>query len=120
MLPPLVADANIAFSVVKFLRSEGIDVVYTREQGWQHYQDKDILANAHSMNRFVMTHDSDFGQLAIDKNLPITGIILLRPGARPSSEVISDLRELLEMAVDWTPPLIAVYQFGRLRIRRLR
>ena len=119
MLPPLVADANIAFSVVRFLRFQGIDVIYTREQGWQLYEDKDILANAHSMNRFVLTHDSDFGHLAIARKQPITGIILLRPGARPSSEVISDLQELLKTEVDWTPPMIAVYQFGRLRIRRL-
>ena len=109
MLPALVADANIAFSVVRFLRSQGVDVKYTREQGWQHYEDNDILANAHTMNRFILTHDSDFGRLVIERNQPITGIILLRPGARPSSEVISDLQELLEMEVDWTPPLIAVY-----------
>ena len=119
MLPPLVADANIAFSVVRFLRSQGIDVVYTREQGWQLHEDKDILANAHSTDRFVLTHDSDFGHLAIYRKQPFTGIIHLRPGARPSSEVISDLQELLKMEVDWTLPLIAVYSFERLRIRRL-
>ena len=119
MLPLLVADANIAFSVIRFLRAQGVDVLSTREQGWQLHEDKDILANAHSMHRFVLTHDSDFGHLAVYQKQPITGIIHLRPGARPSSEVISDLQDLLKMEVDWTPPLIAVYQFGRLRLRRL-
>ena len=119
MLPPLVADANIAFSVVRFLRSQGIDVLYTREEGWQYYEDTEILANAHAMHRFVLTHDSDFGHLAVYLKQPTTGIIHLQPGARPSSEVISDLQGLLEMEVDWTPPLIAAYRFGRLRIRRL-
>lgn len=119
MLPPLVADANIAFSVVLFLRSQGIDVLYTREEGWQYYEDTEILANAHAMHRFVLTHDSDFGHLAVYLKQPTTGIIHLQPGARPSSEVISDLQDLLKMEVDWTPPLIAVYRFGRLRIRRL-
>ncbi|MDE0637101.1 MAG: DUF5615 family PIN-like protein [Candidatus Poribacteria bacterium] len=119
MLPSLVADANIAFSVVRFLRSQGIDVVYTREEGWQYYEDKEILANAHAMHRFVLTHDSDFGHLAVYLKQPTTGIIHLRPGARPSSEVISDLRDLLKKEVDCTPPLIAVHRFGRLRIRRL-
>ena len=33
MLPTLVADANIAFSVVRFLRSQGIDVRYARGRG---------------------------------------------------------------------------------------
>lgn len=65
MLPPLVADANIAVAVVRFLRSQGIDVVSAREEGWQFYEDKEILANAHTMNRYVLTHDSDFGKLAV-------------------------------------------------------
>ena len=119
MLPPLVADANIAYAVVEFLRSQGVDVLYVREEGWQFYADRDILANAHAMHRFILTHDSDFGTLAIYRNQAITGIIHLRQGERTSSEVIEDLQDLLKMQVDWTPPLIAVYQSGRLRIRRL-
>ena len=119
MLPPLVTDANIALSIVRFLRSQGLDVISTREEGWQHHEDQDVLANAHAMCRFVLTHDSDFGRLAIHLKRPITGIIHLRPGGRPSAEVIADLQNLLEMHVDWTPPLIAVYRSGRLRIRRL-
>ena len=119
MLPPLVADANIAVAIVRFLRLQGVDVVSVREEGRQHHEDEDILANAHAMRRFVLTHDSDFGRLAIHLKHPITGIIHLRPGGRPSAEVIADLQELLKMQVDWTPPLIAVYQSGRLQIRRL-
>ncbi len=119
MLPPLVADMNITAPVVQFLRSQGVDVVYAFEEGWHLYKDEDILANANMMDRFVLTHDSDFGHLAVYFKHPITGIILLRPGGRTPDEVISDLQNLLKMSVDWTPPLIAVYRFGRLRIRRL-
>ena len=119
MLPPLVTDMNITTPVVQFLRSQGVDVVSAFEEGWHHYEDAEILANAHLMDRFVLTHDSDFGHLAVYLKQPITGIILLRPGGRTPDEVISDLQGLLEMEVDWTPPLIAVYRFGRLRIRRL-
>ena len=119
MLPPLLADANIAVDIVQFLRLQGVDVVSVREEGWHHYEDQDILANAHAMCRFILTHDSDFGKLAVYLKHPTTGIIHLRPGGRPSVEVIADLQELLKMQVDWTPPLIAVYQSGRLRLRRL-
>lgn len=119
MLPPLVADMNITIPVVQFLRSQGVDVVSAFEEGWHLYEDTKILTNAHMMDRFVLTHDSDFGHLAVYLKQPITGIILLRPGGRTPDEVISDLQGLLEMEVDWTPPLIAVYRFGRLRIRRL-
>ena len=119
MLPPLVADVNIASRVVQFLRSQGVDIVCACEEGWGSYEDEDILATAHAMNRFVLTHDSDFGTLVVHQKQPITGIIHLRPGGRTSAEVIDDLQELLKMQVDWTPPLIAVYRSGRLRIRRL-
>ncbi len=119
MLPPLIADMNITTPVVQFLRSQGVDVVSAFEEGWHFYEDTKILANAHLMDRFVLTHDSDFGHLAVYLKQPTTGIILLRPGGRTPDEVISDLQDLLEMEVDWTPPLIAVYRFGRLRIRRL-
>ena len=119
MLPPLVADMNITTPIVQFLRSQRIDVVSAFEEGWHFYKDEDILANAHIMERFVLTHDSDFGHLAVYLKRPITGIILLRPGGRTPLEVIADLQELLEMHVDWPPPLIAVYRSGRLRLRRL-
>ena len=100
MLPPLVADANIAYAVVEFLRSQDVDVLYVREEGWQFYADQDILANAHAMRRFVLTHDPDFGTLAIHRNQAITGIIHLRQGERTSAEVIEDLQELLKMKVE--------------------
>ena len=119
MLPPLVADMNISVLVVEFLRSQGVDIVSAFEEGWYRYEDKDILSNAYMMHRYVLTHDSDFGQLAVQLKHPFTGIILLRPGGRTPDEVISDLQDLLKRDVDWTPPLIAVYRFGRLRIRRL-
>ncbi|MCH8290923.1 DUF5615 family PIN-like protein [Candidatus Poribacteria bacterium] len=120
MFPALVADMNIAASVVQFLRDSDVDVIYTDEQDWHNLTDTEILNRAHAMNRFVLTHDSDFGNLAIHHGQPITGILYLRPGDRPSAQVITDLQDLLDMEVDWTPPLIAVYQSGRLRLHRPR
>ena len=34
MLPPLVADMDIAAPVVHFLRAQGVDVLSAREEGW--------------------------------------------------------------------------------------
>ena len=120
MLPPLVADIDIAVSVIQFLRAQGVDVVAGREESWNRYEDRDILREAHAMNRFVLTHDSDFGTLAVHEGQTITGIIHLRPGNRPSSEVIADLQVLLNTEIDWTPPLIVVCESGKPpRLRRL-
>ncbi len=113
MLPPLVADINIAVSVIRFLRAQGVDVVAGREEGWYTYEDRDLLREAHVRNRFVLTHDSDFGTLAVHEGQPITGIIHLRSGNRPSAEVIADLQALLNTEIDWTPPLIVVCESGK-------
>jgi predicted nuclease of predicted toxin-antitoxin system len=122
MLPPLVADINIAVSVIQFLRAQGVDVVAGREESWNRYEDRDILRKAHEMNRFVLTHDSDFSTLAVLENQSITGIIHLRPGSGnlPREKVIADLQVLLNAKIDWTPPLIVVCQSGKPpRLRRL-
>ena len=37
MLPPLIADVNIASRVVQFLRSRGVDVVSACEEDWGLY-----------------------------------------------------------------------------------
>lgn len=120
MLPPLVADMNISDVVIEFLREQGVDVVAGREENWHRYQDHVILRKAHEMNRFVLTHDSHFGNLAIPESQPITGIIYLRSGHCSSEEVIADLQALLNTEIDWTPPLIVVCRSGKLpRLRRL-
>ena len=117
MLPSFVADMNIADPVIHFLRERRLDVVSARERGWGNLNDSEILIRAHATSRFVITHDSDFGTLAVHRGEPFTGILYLRPGGRPPAEVISDLEALMKVEVDWTPPLIAVYRAGRLRLR---
>jgi len=118
MLPPLVADMDIAVPVVHFLRRHGVDVLSAREEGWGALTDSQSLARAHAMGRFVLTHDADFGTLAMHRGEPLTGIVYLHPGGRPPAQVIADLQALLAVEIDWTPPVIAVYRSGRLRLRR--
>ena len=119
MLPPLVADMDIAAPVVHFLRAQGVDILSAREEAWGDLTDSQILARAHAMTRFVLTHDSDFGTLAVHRGEAITGIVYLRPGGRPPAEVMADVQALMAAEIDWTPPIIAVYRAGRLRIRKL-
>jgi predicted nuclease of predicted toxin-antitoxin system len=119
MLPPLAADMDIAAPVVDFVRAQGVDVLSAREEGWGDLTDSQILARAHAMARFVLTHDSDFGTLAVHRGESITGILYLRPGGRPPAEVMADIEALMAAEIDWTPPVLAVYRAGRLRLRRL-
>ena len=108
MLPPLVADVNIAVAVVQFLRDQGVDVVSSREQNWHNNEDRDILREAYEMNRFVLTHDSDYGELVIHQGETARGIIYMRAGSRQSKEVIASLQNLLNAEVDWTRRQIVV------------
>jgi predicted nuclease of predicted toxin-antitoxin system len=117
--PPLLADVNIAKQVIEFLRSEGIDVASVYERGLAHLDDEAILKLATEEQRFVLTHDSDFGDLVIAQRKPFFGVLFLRPGDDPSPVVIEGLRHLVAFDCDWTAPLLATYRDGRLRLRRL-
>src|SRR5262249_53207978 len=112
-------NVDIAVPVVHFLRRHSVDVLSAREEGWGTLTDSQILARAHAMGRFVLTHDADFGTLAVHRGEPIIGILYLRPGGRPPAQVIAVVQALLEAHIDWTPPVIAVYRAGRLRLRRV-
>jgi predicted nuclease of predicted toxin-antitoxin system len=96
-----------------------VDVLSAREEGWGDLTDSQILARAHAMTRFVLTHDADFGTLAVHRGEAITGIVYLCPGGRPPAEVMVDIRALVEAEIDWTAPLIAMYRAGRLRLWKL-
>ena len=61
MLPPLVADMDIGVPVVHVLRAQGVDVISAREEDWGALTDREIVARAHAMSRFVLTHDADCG-----------------------------------------------------------
>ena len=63
MLPPLLADVNVAIQVVAFLRDSGLDVASVYERGLAHLDDAAILELARQEKRFVLTHDADFGLL---------------------------------------------------------
>ena len=118
MLPPIIADINIAPQVVQWLRAEGIDVLHAYEERWFHTPDSEILARALIENRFVLTRDLDFGKLAVLLGEPYYGVISLRPGGRPPSKVIADLADLKARNIQWERGMLAVFRNGRLRIRR--
>ena len=66
-----------------------------REEDWGDLTDSELLVRGHAQSRFVMTHDSDFGTLAVHRGESLTGILYLRPGGWPPAEVIVDIEALL-------------------------
>jgi len=74
----ILADENISPRILSFLRAKGIDAADVKEKGWQGSNDRYILDMAYADERFVLTHDSDFGTLAINEGAPCYGIIYIR------------------------------------------
>jgi predicted nuclease of predicted toxin-antitoxin system len=69
-LPKLLADVNVAVEVVAWLRHCGVDVSSILERSLAHLDDEEILALARSEERFVLTHDSDFGRMIFAEGRP--------------------------------------------------
>ena len=119
----LLADENIHRDVVRFLRDRGFDVLHVAEEGMLGTTDVDLLRRAVSEDRVVLTHDRDFGTLAILAGEPIVGIVYLRPGHIAPGFTIETIEATLREEYDLSPPLILVIRRRdgqvRIRVRRL-
>lgn len=85
--------------------------------------DLTILRRAYEESRIVLTHDSDFGQLAVASLEPVLGIVYLRPGHFDPSFTMTTLATLFDEIDEVTPPFILVAERVanrvKIRIRRL-
>lgn len=120
---PLLADGNINAEVVLFLRKQGRDVRSIADEELFGLSDAAVLRKAHADGRVVLTHDSDFGMLAVMQNEPFTGIIYLRPGHIEPEFTIQTLQAIDGKPVDVQPPFVVIAEqrerVVRIRTRRL-
>lgn len=80
MSPRFVADENIARDLVLELRAQAWDVLSIGES-YAGGADIDVLACACRENRWLLTHDRDYGQLIFQQQKPAPpGVIYLRTG----------------------------------------
>ena len=114
----VLTDENVSPKVVAFLRNHGLDVLDTKEQGWQGKSDDDLLEIAYQDKRWVLTHDADFGTLAIHEGKPYFGIIFLRVRNLQSHNVIRVCKQLLHHDADFSPQALVVVEEARIRIRQ--
>jgi predicted nuclease of predicted toxin-antitoxin system len=116
---PLLMDENIHPDVVATLRAQGKDVRTVADEGLLGSDDLSLLQRAHSAARVVMTHDTDFGRLAILADEPFTGILFLRPGHISPKFVLDALAALESATIEVKPPFIVVVERreGQVRVR---
>lgn len=115
----ILTDENLSPRVVAFLRQEGINVRDTKEEQWHGKADEELLQIAYQEERFVLTHDADFGALAVNQGKPCYGILYLRLNNVKPSVIIHVWAELLQRDLSITPKTIWVIEERRLRIRHL-
>ncbi len=114
----LLADENVSPKVVAFLRAQGIDVLDTKERGWQGKSDDELLETAYQENRWVLTHDSDFGSLAIHEDKPYWGVVFLKPRDLKPRNVMRMCNQLLQHDADFSQRALVVVEEARIRIRQ--
>lgn len=119
----LFNDENIHADVVALLRGEGLDVRDVKESGLIGANDLDLIRLAFADSRVFLTHDSDFGALAVVVGEPVIGLVYLRPGHISPGFTIDTLRVLLGQTLNLNPPFILVAERTastvRIRVRNL-
>lgn len=114
----IVANENVASTVIRQLRAAGHDVLSVKETMRGH-ADPVVLERARVEERLLVTHDKDFGELAFRAGLPAPcGVILLRlAGDNPDHDNRRAIEALLSRT-DWAGHF-SVIRDDRIRMRRL-
>ena len=84
---------------------------------WHGRTDDFLLPKAFSEGRFILTHDADFGTLAIKEKKPYFGILFLRLRSPGAMNVIRTLEKLLTIQPVLLPGNLVVINETRFRIR---
>jgi predicted nuclease of predicted toxin-antitoxin system len=67
-----------------------------------------LIRRAYAQHRVIITHDRDFGSLAIANLEPVVGIVYLRPGHIDSTFIVETLQVLLDNNIEISSPFIVV------------
>jgi predicted nuclease of predicted toxin-antitoxin system len=105
---PLLADENINPEVILQLRSQGKDIRDCREEHLAGKGDVEVLRRAYLLGRVILTHDQDFGALAIRGSAPFIGIVYLRPGHIKPGYVLQELKAIEQKIRAVKPPFLIV------------
>lgn len=118
----VLTDANIHPQVVQFLRQHGCDVEDVLTLGLGTAADDAILAEAQNESRIVLTHDRDFGRLAILFRQPMHGVVFLRPGHIDAQFTFATLEAIDAQDLNLSPSFVLVARRRgpnvQLRLRR--
>jgi len=121
-----LADENIQFPVIQYLRKNGWRVESVKEMGWDSKSDEEILHYTVSQNMGILTQDIDFGELVFKSKKDFVAILRFWPGHISSDVIISHLQPILFQKFDISVPFLMTIEirdnkstFG-IRIREVK
>ncbi len=116
--PRLLADENIAASLVRALRENGIDVSYVAELA-SGITDDEVLDLAKAEARLLLTENKDFGELVFRMKRRPPGVLLLRVPLSQRSQTRERLHTVLRLHGDKLAEHFTVVELERVRFRLL-
>ncbi len=113
-----LANENFPGEAVDVLRQEGHDVAWVRIDT-PGASDQDVLRQAQSETRVLLTFDKDFGELAFRAGLPAaSGVVLFRLSASSPAQVARVATAALQSRPDWSGHF-SVIEENRIRMTPL-
>ena len=103
-----LADENIDTAIIEFFRNEGYDFRDVFQENLRATDDRTIIQKAKTLNRIIITHDTDFGHIVFTERIPFTGIIYLQPGHIQAEFTIQSLLQLFSSDVELIQPFMIV------------
>jgi len=115
-----LSDQDVWKATVDLLGIWGHDLTTTGETGLSRASDEELLAEAGSEGRLLITRDRDFVSLVFLGGISSTGVILLRLTPQTQDEVHIELQRLLDVhKEDELRNSFCTVEPGRHRIRRI-
>ncbi len=109
-----LADENIPLDIVGILKKDGINIISITEVGLG-LEDEAILKLANKEDMVIITFDKDFGELVFKARKKSKGIILLQLHPQTISYVVSILRNVLTLNINFSKSFLVV-ETGRVRV----
>ena len=95
-----LSDENIPLYSVKYLQSQGIDIVGILDLASGGLQDERVLELAFNEDRILITFDKDFGELVFRHNRPSKGVVLLRFSPQSAAKIAKSISDLISLDID--------------------
>jgi predicted nuclease of predicted toxin-antitoxin system len=111
-------DEGLDIRIGRFLARLGHEVVFVAGGQMSGLGDEEVLAAARADNRVLLTEDLDFGELVFRRNLPHTGVMVLRLEGADVSQKTDLITQVLRDYEDRLEGAFSVITERAVRIRR--